>query len=339
MTVRHSLESDGRDHNAEGERVMTAARNIDYWGIVTRSARIAWDHKFLWFFGFFAGSGGGGGGNYGNVGEHGVDGIKDFFMSHAGMMVAIIMGLVILWLILVVMSLISKGALLSCINRADAGERIRFEEGWRAGLRSFWGLLGIALVALLAFLVVTTVCTLAVVLPLIGGAPGIAIAVLIGAILFIPYLAFLFLLTFTVIYAERRYVIVGGGVGDALLAGWELTRSYFWQSLLMWLVSFASGMAFVMALVVALLAMAIPFILIGIANPVVGLALGIPIGLVALVLSASAFSTYDHALWTLMYGELAGPSVAPVTGSPDPPRDDRPTDQWRDQEGGGAEAA
>ena len=156
---------------------MTAARNIDYWGIVTRSARMVWDHKFLWFFGFFAGSGGGGGGNYGNIGEHGVDEIKSFFLSHAGVMVAIIMGLVLLWLVLLVMSLISKGALLSCISRADAGETIRFETGWRAGLKACWGMLGIAFIALLAFLVVTTVCVLAVVLPLIGGAAGIAIAV------------------------------------------------------------------------------------------------------------------------------------------------------------------
>mgnify|MGYP000585571050 CR=1 FL=1 len=46
---------------------MTTARNIDYWGIVTRSARVAWDHKFLWFFGFFAAGGGGGGGGGGWV--------------------------------------------------------------------------------------------------------------------------------------------------------------------------------------------------------------------------------------------------------------------------------
>ncbi|MFH1689322.1 MAG: hypothetical protein ABIE42_03690 [Candidatus Eisenbacteria bacterium] len=305
---------------------MTAARNIDYWGIVTRSARIAWDHKFLWFFGFFAGSGGGGGGNYGNLGEHGVDEIKNFFMSHAGVMVAIIMGLVVLWLVLMVMSLISKGALLSCISRADAGETIRFENGWRAGLKAFWGMLGIALIALLTFLVVTTVCVLAVVLPLIGGAAGIAIAVLIGAILFIPYLLFLFLLGFTIIYAEREYVIGGRGVADALLAGWELTRSYFWQSLLMWIVSFASAMAFFLSLIVALLAMAIPFILIGVANLVLGLVLGIPVGIVVLILAVSAHSTYDHSLWTLMYGELAAPRG-----------DDRPPDLWRDSEGAGDE--
>lgn len=289
---------------------MTTARRIDYWGIVTRSARITWNHRFLWFFGFFASLGGGGGGNSTNWREHGLDEIRDFFMSHIGMMVALIMGLVLLWLVLFVMNLISKGALLSCISRADDGERIRFEEGWHAGIRAFWGMLGIAITALVVFLVVTAVCVLAVVLPLIGGAAGIAIAIFIGAVLFIPYMVFLFLLAFTVIYAEREYVIAGGGVADALSAGWNLTKTYFWQSLLMWLVSFASAMAFVMGLLVVLLAIAMPFILIGIASPIAGLLLGIPIGLVVLVLAISAYSTYEYSLWTLMYRDLHGPSAA-----------------------------
>jgi hypothetical protein len=292
---------------------MTAVRNIDYWGLVTRSARVAWSNKFLWFFGFFAA--GGGGGNYGSVGEHGAAEIKDFFLSHIEVLVLIVMGLVLLWLVFLVLGLISKGALFSCIRRADAGEKIKFEEGWRAGLKAFWGLLGIGLLALLAFLIVSGVCTLAVVLPLIGGAPGVAVAIFIGAILFIPYIVFLFLLAFTVIYAERHYVIAGGGVADALAFGWNLTKSYFWQSLLMWLVSFASNVAFAIAIIVSLLAMAIPFILIGLASPVVGLILGIPVGIVALILATSAFSTYAHSLWTLMYGELTGPAVAGAGGS------------------------
>jgi hypothetical protein len=300
---------------------MIAARNIDYWGIVTRSARVAWNHKFLWFFGFFAGSGGGGGGNYGSLGEQGATEIRDFFVSHLEILALIVVGIVLLWLVLLVMGLISKGALFSCIRRADSGERITFDDGWRAGLKSFWGLLGIAVLALLMFFLVSGICIVAVVLPLVGGAPGIAVAIFIGAILFIPYLVFLFLLAFTVIYAERHYVISGCDVSEALLFGWNLTRSYFWQSLLMWLVSFASSLAFALALIIALLAMAIPFVLIGLASPVAGLILGIPVGLVAVILSASAFSTYEHSLWTLMYGELVGPPAAAGAGGPVVPVD------------------
>jgi hypothetical protein len=320
---------------------MTTDRNIDYWGIISRSAGITWNHRFLWLFGFFAASGAGGG-NSMNWKNHGVDEIRDFLMSHIGMMVAIIMGLVLLWFALFVLNLISKGALLSCISRADDGECIRFEEGWQAGIRAFWGMLGIAIIALIVFLVVTAVCVLAVVLPMIGGAAGIAIAVFIGAVLFIPYVVFLFLLAFTVIYAEREYVIVGGGVTDALSAGWNLTKTYFWQSLLMWLVSLVSSVAFIVGLLVVLLAIAMPFILIGIASPIAGLMLGIPIGLIVVVLAISAYSTYDHSLWTLMYRDLtrttaatlpggSPPAVEPPDPEPpaaEPPATGTPADRW-----------
>ena len=317
---------------------MTAVRSIDYWGIVTRSAGIAWNHKFLWFFGFFAASGGGGG-NTANWGERGATEIKDFFMSHIEVLVAIIMGLVLLWLVLLVMNLISKGALLSCISRADDGENIRFEDGWHAGLKAFWGMLGISVTAFVVFLVVTALCVLAVVVPLIGGAAGVAIAVLIGAILFIPYIAFLFLLTFTIIYAEREYVIRGCGVADAFSAGLNLTKTCFWQSLLMWLVSFASAMAFLLSLLVALLAIAMPFILIGIASPPVGLILGIPVGIVVLILAVSAYSTYDHSLWTLMYRDLTGLSAASPQVVAAPPGERVPQNHWRTAEGGSDEEA
>ncbi len=312
---------------------MMTARSIDYWGIITRSAGIAWNHRFLWFFGFFASAGGGGGSDVASWGERGVGDVRDFFMSHIGVLVAIIMGLVLLWLVLFIMNIISKGALLSCISRADAGERVTFEEGWHAGIKAFWGMLGIAVAAFIAFLVVTAVCGLAVVLPLIGGAAGIAVGIFIGAILFIPYIVFLFLLAFTVIYGEREYVLCGGRVTDALSAGWELTRAYFRQSLLMWLVTVASSVAFVISLLIVLLAIAMPFILIGIASPVAGLILGIPVGLVVLILTISAYSTYEYSLWTLMYRDLTGLSAAVSVVATEPLAPETPADRWDMAEG------
>ncbi len=285
---------------------MTATRAIDYWDIVTRSLRVTWNHKFLWFFGFFAASGGGGGGNSMNWNEHRVNEIGEFLLSRIEILVALVLFVLVLWLALFVMSIISKGALASCIYGADRGAPVRFEDGWHAGFKAFWGLLGIAITGIITFLVVTTVCVLAVVLPLVAGSSGIAFAVLIGIVLIVPYLAFAFLLAFTITYAEREYVIAGAGVGDSLVAGWELTKTYFWQSLLMWLISFGSTIAFMMGIVITILAVALPFILIGLASPPVGLILGIPIAIVILIVAVSAFSTYEHALWTLMYRDLKG---------------------------------
>lgn len=289
--------------------MMYASRDIDYWDIVKRSAGMAWNHKFLWFFGFFAASGGGG--NFLNVGEHGGERIKDFFLSHIEVLVAIVLGVVFLWLIFFVMNLISKGALIGCIDRANRHEGIGFDAGWHVGFKAFWGMLGLFVVGFVALMVVSIVCVLAVLLPVAAGAPGIALAVVIGAILFIPYLVFLFLLTFTIIYAEREYVIRGEGVPEALAAGWQLTRQFLGKSFLMWLISVLSTIVFMISLLIVLVAASLPFILIGLASPVVALVLGIPVAVVILILTGSAFSTYDHALWTLTYIELRALPEAP----------------------------
>jgi hypothetical protein len=287
---------------------METLHQTDYWGIVTRSLRMTWDHKFLWFFGFFAASSGG---SVVNWGEEGAQNIKDFFLAHLELLVLIVMGLVILWLVLLVMGIISKGALIGSIASIDRGEPVRFEGAWRRGLRSFWGLLGIVLSGLLAFLVVSGICAAAVLLPIAGGAAGVALAIVIGAVLLLPYLAFLFALTFTIIYAERTYVVRGTRVGEALAEGWRMTRAFPGKSLVMWLVSFASGMAFFIGLAILLLAVALPFILIGLANLVLALVIGIPIGVIIVVLASSMFSTYDHALWTLFYVDLVRTSEPP----------------------------
>ena len=57
------------------------------------------------------------------------------------------------------------------------------------------------------------------------------------------------------------------------------------------------------------------------------------IGLVVLVLTISAYSTYEYSLWTLMYRDLTGLSEAPsvvATEPPatEPPPSSTPTDRW-----------
>jgi hypothetical protein len=287
---------------------MAVVGEIDYWNIVVRSLRITWDHKFLWFFGFFAASGGG---SVLNWSERGPDKVRDFFISHAEILVLIVFGIVLLWLIFFIMNVISKGALIGSIARVRHGEPIGFDSAWRSGLKNFWGLLGILVAGFVAFIVVTGVCAIAVVVPLAAGTPGIAIAILIGAVLLVPYLAFLFALTFVIIYAEREYVVGDATFSEALAKGWMLTRTNPGKSLFMWLVSFLSGMAYFVSMAIVLLALALPFILIGLTNLFLALLLGIPLGVVVLVLASSAFSTYDHALWTLFYLEVARPEETP----------------------------
>lgn len=295
---------------------------LDYWGLVTRSLNVVRDHKILWFFGFFAASGSGGTLNW--VNEAGPR-WKDFLLSRPDILVAIVFFAVVVWLVMFAMGLISKGALIAGVARADGGGRVTFNEAWEKGLGSALRMLALTALSVLAFFVVTLIAAIPVILPMAAGAAGIAISVLIGAVLFFPYVAFLFALTFVVLYAERSVVLDGLRVFDALRAGWELTRTEVWKSLAVWLVSLVSNLAFMVVLVVGLLVVAIPFFAIGAVNLVAALAIGIPVGLVIVILYSAAVGTYNYSLWTLAWSDLTGagrvaPPVRVETAALDAPR-------------------
>jgi membrane-anchored glycerophosphoryl diester phosphodiesterase (GDPDase) len=286
---------------------------IDYWDLVSRSVKLAWKHKFLWFFGFFASAGGG---NVGQWTEEGGEWVRDFFYQHLELLVLIAVGVVILWLVFLVMNIISTGGLIRSISDAGKDRPISFGATWRAGLGTFWRLLGLSVLAVLTFLVVSAVCLFPIIMSVLGGAPGVAIAVLIGAVLFVPYIAFLFLLAFTVTYAEREIVLFGADVFDALREGWGLTKRFLWKSMGVWLVMLLSGLVYGLGLVIALAFVAIPFVLIGMGNLVAGLVLGIPVALALVVVATGAYTTFAYSVWTKAYETLKGAiaSGAPAGG-------------------------
>ncbi len=117
----------------------------------------------------------------------------------------------------------------------------------------------------------------------------------------VAFLAFAFILAFTVTYAEREAVLRNEGVIESLGLGWELTKKYFWNSMVVWLVSLVSGLVFMFCIVFGLLLVAVPFILLGLLNVFAALVVGIPIGIVLIFVISGALGTYDYSLWTLAY--------------------------------------
>ncbi len=285
----------------ERECVMNTPLSIDYWGLITRSFHILWKHKFLWFFGFFATAAGGSSGNSSRWAEHAGPQARDWVVAHVELITMLVMGLVIVWFVFFVMGLLSKGALIGSIAHAERDHDITFGRAWEIGYKNFLKMLGFVLVGFIVFVVGILVFAIPIVLPLFAGKAGAVVAIAIGALLLIPFLAFAFVVAFTVTYAEREAVLRGHGVFDSLRIGWELTRKYFWNSMVVWLVSLISGIVFAICVVFALLLAAVPFILLGLLNVVAALAVGIPVGLVLIFIISGALGTYDYSLWTLAY--------------------------------------
>jgi uncharacterized membrane protein len=71
-----------------------------------------------------------------------------------------------------------------------------------------------------------------------------------------------------------------------------------------------------------LMALAVPFIILGMINLWVGLVPGILVGLPLLLLVVAAYGTFASGYWTLAYLELAG-KVSPAIQAVLPPSDVR----------------
>lgn len=313
---------------------MNGPLRIDHWNIVSRSLRFALRHKVLWILGFFASVSGE------NVlrwtQDRGAP-LHDYLLPRLDVFAVAVAGLVLLWIGLLVVNTICRAALIAASSSADLGLSAALEGSLRAGAGAFAGMLALLAIAVVVFLAGTLACIVPVVLPLGAGVPGIVIAVVIGAVLFVPYIAFLFGLAFTITFAERALVTERVSIVEALGVGWRLTRTHFWTALVAWLVALVAGFVYVVGLVTALLFAAAPFILIGLVHRTLALVLGIPVAVVLVFVATGAFGAYRFAFWTLLYRGLRGPTADPAGTSLGPggptgaPRDgDRPAESRED---------
>ncbi|MGI8596084.1 MAG: DUF7544 domain-containing protein [Thermoleophilaceae bacterium] len=308
---------------------------MNYGELIKQSFSIARHHRYLWFFGIFAGTSGSCNAPSGNFSSDGGSG--DDFSSQASssefVALLIVLGIVVLLavLVLVALSVLSQGALADSVAAIDRGERRSFGSAWRAGLATFWRVLGevllIAVVAIGCLLAIGVPVGLLIYAALAGGDPsagGIALVVIVVLLAIVALIAVFFPLGIISQLALRALIVGREGVVDALRTGWRLFRARIGTSLLLGLIQAGIGIAaalavFLTALVVGLV-LFIPAIALGlsgyytaaiVAAVVAGLLLLVPF-----LAAIGALGTFNHAFWTLAYLRLTAP---PAAGPMQPP--------------------
>lgn len=157
---------------------------------------------------------------------------------------------VLLLLVFLAFSVISRGALIEAVVALHGGEQCSFSSAWRVGLTYFWRVLGVVLLLLLIFLGI---------LLAVGVPAGLSIwAILVTAesvglriffIFFVGLLAFVLLvLLFVPLYvvwqlALRKAVADGESITGSLRSGYRLFRRNLGRSLLTWLMQVALAIA------------------------------------------------------------------------------------------------
>ena len=274
---------------------------MDYGGLVKRALEIMWKFKYLWIFGFFL-EFGSGGGWVGNLPEKIKLPVGDFLSGAlvGAIILLVLVGLVVFVLFLI-MYIISQGGLIHCVWKIQSGENPTLRDGWNAGVKNFWRILGISIMILI-FILVSALFTLAPFILLLITFKALGI---ISAIILFPLFLVLFITIILInLYATRTCIIEGKGVFASLAEGWEMLKTNLGPSLVVGLIGIGSTMVYIFGFVAVGLLLALPFIALGIFNLFLGIFLGVVVGLIYIGVLSAIWGTYIDSLWTLAYLDM-----------------------------------
>jgi hypothetical protein len=288
---------------------------MDYGGLVRKSLDIMWKFKYLWLFGFFLEFGSGGGTWFGNLPDKVKLPVSHFIRGDilggalVGAILLVIAVALLVFLVFVIMYVISQGGMIHCVRKIQAGENAGLREGWDAGIKYFWRILGILVIIVIVSLAVAAFTIGPFIL---GIAVFKAFGLLLGVILFPLALVLIVTIALIHIYAARACVIEDKGVFDSLAAAWDMIKSNIGPSLIVTLISVGSTMVYMFGFMAVGLLLALPFIAIAAFNLLLGVFLGVIVALVYIGILSAMWGTYIDSLWTLAYLEMKEPKLQPA---------------------------
>lgn len=286
---------------------------MEYGKIIKQALEIAWRKKYLWVFGFFASMGGGGGGNYNNFidkdnASGAASGVWDWITSHPGLVAVLILAAVGLFIVLMILYLVSKGGLIGSVSRISKGQSDNFEKTLGCGLQFFWRMLGIDILFGLSYILILGLAIFPPVMMIImGGSAAKIFGILLIILLILPVIALLYCIAIIGNFSYQIAVIEDKKVFDAIPAGYGLFKSNLGRSVLLGLIITGIAMLYVIAFIIAMVILAIPFIILGVVNLWAGLIPGIVIGLPLILVVSGIYGTFNSGYWTLAYHELSSP--------------------------------
>src|SRR5215472_689801 len=172
---------------------------MPYWSIVTRSFRIAWNHKYLWLLAFFSGEAGSSSFNipsqsYGQPGRTSSTDLSAFWeqvTTWVGDHLGLLLALAVLWLVVLIaffiLGAVCEVATIRGSAEHDAERPFGLGQAWRTGVHLMWVMvrfrllivaLNLPLVALIVVWVLGLIAAIAN-----NGSPGIVVPLVLGGFL------------------------------------------------------------------------------------------------------------------------------------------------------------
>lgn len=288
---------------------------MDYGGLVRKSLDMVWRFKYLWLFGFFLEFGSGGGTWFGNLPDKVKLPVSHYIRGDilgsalVGAILLVVAVALLVFLVFAIMYIISQSGMIHCVRKIQAGENVGLREGWDAGIKYFWRILGILVIIIIVSLAIAAFTIGPFILGIVVFK---AFGLLLGVILFPLALVLIVTIALIHIYAARACVIENKGVFDSLAAAWEMLKGNIGSSLIVTLISIGSTMVYMFGFVAIGLLLALPFIAVAAFNLLLGVFLGVMVALIYIGILSAMWGTYIDSLWTLAYLDMKKPKLQPA---------------------------
>jgi hypothetical protein len=300
---------------------------MDYGRVLRRAVEITWRHKALWLFGFllalFGGTGGGGGGQ---GLQYRIGQTELARPEWAWGLALLVIALVFVFVVAaIVLSNISRGALIGMVRETEETGNTSARNGWRIGKSRLWSLIGIDLVTVIPAVIAAMALIALALSPLLLllaerdalTVLGVVLTVLLSLGVVVVIIIAGTMLGIVREFAYRQSVLEGRGVWLSIRAGYRIVRAHLRTVGVMWLLLFgidlaASVIAFPLLLVGFGLAASAGAAVYAASESVAGaiavaLLLGVPAALIS-ALVGGVYLVFRSSAWTLAYREVQAES-------------------------------
>jgi hypothetical protein len=316
---------------------------MDYGDLVTRAWSITWNNKFLWVLGFLAALtsiGSNSNSFQSSFDESNFANNPELAAQIGTMFLALVCVFMFIGLILWLLSVAARGGLIDGVNRIDDGEKVTLGDAFSAGTNAIWRLIGVYILAYLPLLIIGAIGGIATAIAVTSvGAMSIlsqtssdeamaAVAGSMGLLLLCFCLLLCLMIPLGIViffiaeFAARATVIHKMGVTDSLSQGWRIFKENLGPIILLWLLIFVVSIIVGLALGVIMLPLSLVILApmfastfssggISGLNMVWMIGGTLCLGIVGAALM-SVLQTWISAIWTLAYKEFTGKSPEPL---------------------------
>lgn len=228
---------------------------------------------------------------------------QDF--TSGGMMALVIFALVVLALAVVFAVLITsaRGGLIFALARRGEGKSVLLSEAFKKGAQAFWPVLGIGLLSRLDLAIAYLLLN-----PLAQAESSLGTLILY-IVAFVVTTVMSLVFSLLAMYAIAYVMLEGMSFGQAVQKALTLFARHWLVSLELALLLYGLNLLAGLAALAAILALGIPFVLLGILLAFLQAPGGLMLALIPLmavyviflILAGSIFVTFQYSAWTLLY--------------------------------------